>query len=606
MRSGTLDIPAIAGLATAAELAVKRRRSSTPTPSRRLRDDLVRRVPPVVPDAVLGGDPDLSTGTGCPATRTSPSPAARATRCCCCSTPAASSAPPARPARPASPQPSHVLLAMGVRRGPGPRLAAVLPRPHLHRGRRRRPRRGLGAGRRAGPRAAGRAGGRRRQASRGSRPGCMRVLAAMCGGVDSAVAAARAVDAGHDVTGVHLALSAQPAVVPHRRARLLHPRGRPRRAPGRRRARHPVLRLGPGRAVPRGRGRRLRGRVRRRSHAEPVPALQREDQVRGVLDKARALGFDAVVHRPLRPRGRRPAAAPGGRPGKDQSYVLAVLTADQLAGAMFPLGDTRKSDVRAEADRRGLAVADKPDSHDICFIADGDTAGFLADRLGPQPGPFVDTRRRACRRARRRLRVHGRAAPRAAARHPGRRRQAALRPRHRAGHRHGHGRPGRGRSTSGAADRGPAGVDVVPTPVVPTWPAWPRSARTASRSRRPRRRRRALDGRADRAGARRGARSGPRALRRRAVLGSATIARTVRGSRRYLDRPPGPRAAGRTRRAPSVGDVRTRWLERRLVVATAGRRRRRSAPVCSAPTGPPVPPRRLPLVGPSGIRRHAG
>jgi tRNA-specific 2-thiouridylase len=44
---------------------------------------------------------------------------------------------------------------------------------------------------------------------------------------------------------------------------------------------------------------------------------------------------------------------------------------------MFPLGDTRKADVRREAEQRGLAVADKPDSHDICFIADGDTAGFL-------------------------------------------------------------------------------------------------------------------------------------------------------------------------------------------------------------------------------------
>ena len=54
----------------------------------------------------------------------------------------------------------------------------------------------------------------------------MKVLAAMSGGVDSAVAAARAVDAGHDVTGVHLALSAQPATLAARRARLLHGRGR--------------------------------------------------------------------------------------------------------------------------------------------------------------------------------------------------------------------------------------------------------------------------------------------------------------------------------------------------------------------------------------------
>jgi tRNA-specific 2-thiouridylase len=68
-----------------------------------------------------------------------------------------------------------------------------------------------------------------------------------------------------------------------------------------------------------------------------------------------------------------------------------VLTVDQLAGAMFPLGPTHKAEVRVEADRRGLAVADKPDSHDICFIADGDTGGFLRDRIGVAPGPIVDT-----------------------------------------------------------------------------------------------------------------------------------------------------------------------------------------------------------------------
>jgi tRNA-specific 2-thiouridylase len=46
--------------------------------------------------------------------------------------------------------------------------------------------------------------------------------------------------------------------------------------------------------------------------------------------------------------------------------------------------------VRAEAARRGLAVADKPDSHDVCFIADGDTRGFLQRRLGAAPGSIVD------------------------------------------------------------------------------------------------------------------------------------------------------------------------------------------------------------------------
>ena len=71
--------------------------------------------------------------------------------------------------------------------------------------------------------------------------------------------------------------------------------------------------------------------------------------------------------------------------------MLAVLTPDQLSRALFPLGDTPKAQVRAEAARRGLAVADKPDSHDVCFIADGDTRGFLARHLGQAPGRIVDT-----------------------------------------------------------------------------------------------------------------------------------------------------------------------------------------------------------------------
>jgi tRNA-specific 2-thiouridylase len=67
-----------------------------------------------------------------------------------------------------------------------------------------------------------------------------------------------------------------------------------------------------------------------------------------------------------------------------------VLTAGQLAHALFPVGDTSKAEIRAEATRRGLAVADKPDSHDICFIPSGDTRAFLADRLGSRPGELID------------------------------------------------------------------------------------------------------------------------------------------------------------------------------------------------------------------------
>ena len=58
---------------------------------------------------------------------------------------------------------------------------------------------------------------------------------------------------------------------------------------------------------------------------------------------------------------------------------------------MFPLGDTPKPAVRAEAAARGLRVADKPDSHDICFIPSGDTRAFLTARIGTRPGAIVDT-----------------------------------------------------------------------------------------------------------------------------------------------------------------------------------------------------------------------
>jgi tRNA-uridine 2-sulfurtransferase len=68
---------------------------------------------------------------------------------------------------------------------------------------------------------------------------------------------------------------------------------------------------------------------------------------------------------------------------KDQSYVLSVLTVEQIQGAIFPLGDTTKVDIRAlKPKKRGLAVAQKPDSHDICFVPSGDNAGWLRDRLG--------------------------------------------------------------------------------------------------------------------------------------------------------------------------------------------------------------------------------
>jgi len=217
----------------------------------------------------------------------------------------------------------------------------------------------------------------------------MRLLAAMSGGVDSAVAAALAVDAGHDVTGVHLALSEAPATF------RTGSRGCCSQEDARD-ARRAADVLG----IPFyvwDLAERFRQDVVDDFVAEyaagrtPNPCLRCNEKIKfsAVLDRALALGFDAVVtgHHARLARGvlRRSVDL-----AKDQSYVLAVLTPAQLAATVLPLGELTKEQVRAEAARRGLAVADKPDSHDVCFIADGDTQGFLRRHLGEQPGPVVD------------------------------------------------------------------------------------------------------------------------------------------------------------------------------------------------------------------------
>lgn len=78
---------------------------------------------------------------------------------------------------------------------------------------------------------------------------------------------------------------------------------------------------------------------------------------------------------------------------KDQSYVLASLTQEQLSQTLFPLGEVSKSETRRLARELGLtSVADKPESQDLCFIPDGDTAGFLRKNLpnGDVPGEIVE------------------------------------------------------------------------------------------------------------------------------------------------------------------------------------------------------------------------
>ncbi len=153
----------------------------------------------------------------------------------------------------------------------------------------------------------------------------MRLLAAMSGGVDSAVAAARAVDAGHDVTGVHLALSAAPATLRHG-ARGCCPIEDS----------HDARRAADVLGIPFyiwDLAERFRADViddfvdEYAAGRTPNPCLRCNEKIKftAVLDRALALGFDSVV------TGHH-ARLSGGRlmrsvdDGKDQSYVLAVCT----------------------------------------------------------------------------------------------------------------------------------------------------------------------------------------------------------------------------------------------------------------------------------------
>ena len=217
----------------------------------------------------------------------------------------------------------------------------------------------------------------------------------MSGGVDSAVAAARAVDAGHEVVGVHLALSRMPGTLRtgSRGCCTVEDSMDAQRVSNLLGIKYFVWDF----------SERFKEDVVDDFVAEyqagrtPNPCMRCNERIKfaALLEKALSLGFDAVctghyatiltgdngeleLHRSL-------AAA------KDQSYVLGVLTSEELKHAMFPIGATAsKAEIRAEAEARGLAVAQKPDSYDICFIPDGDTKGWLEERVGTKTGVIKD------------------------------------------------------------------------------------------------------------------------------------------------------------------------------------------------------------------------
>ncbi|MDR2294076.1 MAG: tRNA 2-thiouridine(34) synthase MnmA [Microbacterium sp.] len=222
----------------------------------------------------------------------------------------------------------------------------------------------------------------------------MRILAAMSGGVDSAVAAARAVEAGHEVVGVHLALSRAGGTLRtgSRGCCTIEDAMDARRVADKLGIPFYVWDF----------SERFREDViadfisEYQAGRTPNPCMRCNEKIKfaALLERAIELGFDAVCtghYASLRDGDRGLELHRAADDAKDQSYVLGVLTAEQLAHTYFPLGETpSKAVVRAEAAERGLLVAAKPDSHDICFIPDGDTRGWLAEKVGTATGEIVD------------------------------------------------------------------------------------------------------------------------------------------------------------------------------------------------------------------------
>jgi tRNA-specific 2-thiouridylase len=211
----------------------------------------------------------------------------------------------------------------------------------------------------------------------------MRIVVAMSGGVDSSVAAALLAEQGHDVIGLSMHL------YPNNSAQFgscctlddLHDA---RRVASRLGFPHYILNL----------EERFQQTVianfvdEYASGRTPLPCARCNSDLKfsTLLERAQGFGSQHVAtgHYARLDRsidGRWLLKRSIDR-DKDQSYFLFSLTQDQLAGAVFPVGSLSKSAVRAEARRLGLAVADKADSQEICFVTDGDYAAFVGSRTG--------------------------------------------------------------------------------------------------------------------------------------------------------------------------------------------------------------------------------
>ncbi len=225
------------------------------------------------------------------------------------------------------------------------------------------------------------------------------MVVAMSGGVDSSVAAALLKRAGHEVTGVTMRLVDLPVEVC---------RSESLRSCCGRRAVEDAHRVALALKIPhyvadmRAPFEKLVVSDFCREYAQgrtpnPCVLCNRLIKFDLLLGKARELGAELLATGHYARAGR--DARCGGHslkkgldPAKDQSYFLYAMTQEQLARVLLPLGGHTKPEVRRMAKRMGLAVAEKSESQEICFVPGDDYAGFLRERIPSafRPGPVVD------------------------------------------------------------------------------------------------------------------------------------------------------------------------------------------------------------------------